>query len=99
MTLTIRDATLDDAAAIARIYNHGIEDRGATFETSLRGTDDMRARLAESGRFPLLVAVSGDVVVGWAGLSAYRARDCYAGIAEFSIYVDRSTRGRGTGQQ
>jgi hypothetical protein len=32
----IRDAALDDAAAIAEIYNQGVEDRIATFETELR---------------------------------------------------------------
>jgi L-amino acid N-acyltransferase YncA len=32
----IRDAALDDAAAIAEIYNQGVEDRIGTFETELR---------------------------------------------------------------
>jgi phosphinothricin acetyltransferase len=32
-------------------------------------------------------------------LSRYRPRECYAGIAEFSIYLDRSARGRGLGRQ
>jgi len=30
--------------------------------------------------------------------STYRPRDCYAGIAEFSVYVDRQARGRGAGR-
>ena len=38
-------------------------------------------------------------MTGWAGLSSYRARACYAGIAEFSIYLDRNARGRGIGRQ
>ena len=36
---------------------------------------------------------------GWAALSIYRSRPCYAGIAEFSIYLDRAARGRGVGRQ
>lgn len=94
----IRPARESDAAAIAAIYNQGIEDRGATFETGLRTAGDIRAKLAGGDRFPTLVAVDGEAVLGWAGLSAYRARDCYAGIAEFSIYLDRSARGRGVGR-
>ncbi|HEY0874902.1 MAG TPA: arsinothricin resistance N-acetyltransferase ArsN1 family A [Vicinamibacterales bacterium] len=99
MSIAIREAAEQDAAAIASIYNQGIEDRGATFETELRSTDDMAAKLAQRQRYPVLVISEDDVVLGWAGLSAYRPRDCYAGIAEFSIYLDRSARGRGLGRQ
>ena len=94
----IRDATKEDAAAIARIYNQGIEERCATFETDLRTEADIVARLDEA-RYPLLVAQGGQAIVGWAGLSAYRPRACYAGIAEFSIYLDRGERGKGIGRE
>jgi L-amino acid N-acyltransferase YncA len=94
-----REARPDDAPAIARIYNQGIEDRGATFETEPRTPADIASRMAEADRFPVLVAELDGTVAGWAGLSSYRARACYAGIAEFSIYIDRSARGRGIGRQ
>ena len=97
-TITIREARQNDAAGIASIYNQGIEDRSATFETELRSSDDIREKLAED-RFPMLVAVDSEDILGWAGLSAYRPRDCYAGIAEFSIYLHRAARGRGIGRQ
>ena len=99
VAVTIREATAGDSAAIARIYNQGIADRGATFETRERSADDISLRLAEHERFPILVAVHDSVVVAWAGLSAYRPRECYAGIAEFSIYVDREFRGKGAGRR
>jgi phosphinothricin acetyltransferase len=99
MSVAIRDARDGDAEAIARIYNQGIEDRGATFETDPRTPGDIAAKLAERQRFPLLVASDGNEVIGWAGLSLYRRRDCYSGIAEFSIYLDRAARGRGVGKQ
>ena len=98
MSLHIRHAEQDDAEAVARIYNQGIDDRGATFETRLRTADQMRERLRDQARFPILVAVD-DRVLGWAGLSSYRPRECYAGIAEFSIYLDRAARGHGVGRQ
>ena len=97
--MMIREAQRSDALAIARIYNQGIEDRGATFETEPRTPADISSRLAETDRFPVLVADEDGTILGWAGLSSYRARACYAGIAEFSIYLDRGARGRGTGRQ
>lgn len=54
--------------------------------------------IAARGRFAVLVVEEAGTVVGWAALSQYRARACYAGIAEFSIYLDRSARGRGLGR-
>lgn len=94
--VTVRPATLDDCAAIARIYNEGIRGRGATFETRERSADDIRPWFAEP-RFPALVAVEAGEVVGFASASGYRARACYDGVAEYSIYVATSHHGRGVG--
>src|SRR5688572_6062841 len=96
----IRPARDEDAAAIAAIYNQGIAERAATFETTPRSVDDILQRLAHSPQYPLVVATEhDDTVVGWAGLGAYRARDCYAGIGEFSVYLDAGARHRGIGRQ
>ena len=95
----IRFARAADAAAIAAIYNQGIADRGATFETEPRTEADLLERLSNVERYPLMVAEdAAGRVLGWAGLSSYRPRECYAGIAEFSIYLDRETRGQGIGR-
>jgi phosphinothricin acetyltransferase len=97
MTRT-RAATLDDAAVIARIYNEGIRERIATFETRERDADEIAATLrAKADRFPTVVVEEDGRVSGWAAASEYRPRDCYAGVAEFSVYVDRDARGRGVG--
>lgn len=96
----IRSARSEDAAAIAGIYNQGIAERSATFETAPRTASDMEQRLSDLERFPLLVATEDSgAVIGWAGLSGYRPRDCYAGIGEFSVYLDAAARGRGIGRQ
>jgi phosphinothricin acetyltransferase len=97
--VTVRPAREDDAAAIAEIYNQGILGRQATFETRLRTPDDILETLrAGAGRFPYLVAEIGGVVTGWASVSTYRPRDCYAGIGEFSIYVHEDWRHAGVGR-
>jgi phosphinothricin acetyltransferase len=92
-----RAATLDDANDIARIYNEGIVDRLGTFETRERTPDDVRSWF--DGTHPIVV-VGNDAgaIEAFASTSSYRARECYAGIAEFSIYVARDARGRGAGR-
>jgi len=92
----VRAATLDDAAAIAAIYNGGILGRMATFETREQTPHDIAAWFDEP-RHPRIVAEERGRVVGWAAASGYRPRDCYAGIAEFSVYVAADARGRGVG--
>ena len=92
-----RDAAADDAAAIARIYNDGIDDRVATFETRHRTADDVVRWF--DGRHPVVVVADDDGdVIAFGATSTYRPRECYAGIAEFSVYVARAARGRGAGR-
>ena len=91
-----RPATPHDAAAIARIYNEGIADRVGTFETRERTIDDVCQWF--DGRHPIVVVEDAGDVFAFASASSYRARDCYAGIAEFSVYVARDRRGHGGGR-
>ncbi len=91
-----RPAASADAAAIAGIYNQGIEDRVATFETRPRSPADIRAWLDDA--YPLVVVERDGRVVAFASAGMYRPRECYKGIAEFSVYVAREERGRGYGR-
>ena len=94
--LAARPATIPDCDAMARIYNQGIDSRIATFETRHRVSQDIEAWLGT--RYPVLVVTSGDEVVGFAATSIYRPRECYAGIAEYSVYVANEAQGRGVGR-
>lgn len=91
-----RDAKPADADAIGRIYNEGICDRIATFETRLRSAADVAAWF--DGIHPVVVVESDAQVVAFAATSEYRPRACYAGVAECSVYVARDHRGRGAGR-
>jgi phosphinothricin acetyltransferase len=94
-----RLATEADAAAIARIYNEGIADRLATFETEPRSPNDIAHILKErAARWPTVVVEREGAVIAWAGASEYRRRPCYGGVAEFSVYVSRADRGAGAGR-
>jgi L-amino acid N-acyltransferase YncA len=96
MSLVARSASPEDAERLAQIYNEGIEDRVGTFETRPRTADDVRAWF--DGVHPIVAVEAEDEgVIAFASTSSYRTRDCYAGIAEFSVYVSRHARGRGAG--
>jgi L-amino acid N-acyltransferase YncA len=94
--VTIRAATAADAAAIAAIYNEGIDDRVATFETRRRSPGEVVAWLDEG--LPFLVATDADVV-GFARVSPYSDRCVYTGVGEHGVYVARAARGDGLGRR
>jgi L-amino acid N-acyltransferase YncA len=91
-----RPATPADSAAIAAIYNEGIAERLSTFETRPRTPADIAAWF--DGRHPIVVVEDAGAVIAFAATSTYRPRDCYAGIAEFSVYVAGPARGQGAGR-
>ncbi|WP_027893733.1 arsinothricin resistance N-acetyltransferase ArsN1 family A [Calidithermus chliarophilus] len=94
--VAVRPATEADLPAIAAIYNQGIRGRGATFETRERSPEELRGWLGRP-EHPVLVAERGGRVLGWIAASGYRPRECYAGVAEFSVYVAEEARGQGVG--
>ncbi len=86
-----------DAARVAEIFNQGVEDRVATFET----------REANSGKAAgwieddlILVAERDRALVGWAKASPYADRhDYYDGVREATLYVEREARRTGVGRE
>ena len=96
MNPVARPASPDDAERIAHIYNEGIADRVGPCETRPRTAADVRAWF--DGTHPIVVVEHHGTVIAFASTSSYRSRDCYAGIAEFSVYVARDARGVGAGR-
>ena len=88
-------AAAADAAAVTRIYNDGIEDRIATFETRPRTPAELEQRIA--GGEPMLVAERAGSVVGFASWTAYSDREAYAGVGNYTVYVARDARGARVG--
>jgi L-amino acid N-acyltransferase YncA len=94
----IRPAAEHDMPAIAEIYNQGIEDRSATFETRLREPEEVAGWLGDG--LPLIVAADDDGrVMGFACAAPYSDRCVYAGVAEHGVYVARDARGHGIGRR
>lgn len=97
-SVLVRTASAADLEAVRRIYNEGIEDGVATLEVDPKNSEDIAAWWAEhQERFPVLVATDGAAVVGWAFLNRFSHRCAHAAIADLSVYVARSHRGRGIG--
>ncbi len=90
-----RAANPEDAEAIVRIYNEGIEERIATFETRLRTAPEIMAWF--DGTHPIVVVEEEGRVISFANTTAYSPRACYSGVAEFSVYTASEARSRGAG--
>jgi L-amino acid N-acyltransferase YncA len=93
--IEIRPMRLDDWPAVAAIYAEGMATRNATFETATPTFEEFDASHHTDHR---LVAVENGGVLGWVALAPTSARACYAGVAENSVYVAASARGRGVGR-
>ncbi len=96
MPLKIRPMTSQDWAAVRAIYEEGIATGNATFQAEAPGWNAWDAEHLKACR---LVAAEGDAVLGWAALSAVSSRCVYGGVAEVSVYVSVSARGKGVGRQ
>jgi phosphinothricin acetyltransferase len=97
--LRLRLVERRDAEAIRSIYNVEVADSTVTFDMVPRTIDEQVAWIDEhSGGHPAIVAVDGDVVVGFGSLSVWRERPAYSGSVEDSVYVQRDQRGRGIGK-
>lgn len=94
--MKVRTAMREDAGAIAFIYNQGIEDRVATFETDIRSEEDVKSWFEL--QHPIVVVEDEEGIIAFGSTFAYSQRKCYAGIAECSVYVKRDKRGCGAGR-
>ncbi|HEX9059873.1 MAG TPA: arsinothricin resistance N-acetyltransferase ArsN1 family A [Clostridia bacterium] len=101
MVYFTRLAVESDIPSITTIYNQGIEDRIATLEIESKTIEERKKWLTQrEERFKVLVIHDEkDTVYGWASLNVFNGRCCYSGVADLSIYIERSMRGKGLGKQ
>ncbi|HEU4319849.1 MAG TPA: GNAT family N-acetyltransferase [Acidimicrobiia bacterium] len=92
--IEVRVMDPEDWPEVARIYGEGIATGNATFETTAPGWETWDRNHSDDCR---LVAVLDDAIAGWAALSPVSGRYVYRGVAEVSVYVSSSARGRGIG--
>jgi L-amino acid N-acyltransferase len=94
----IRPARPEDNAQIAAIWNLEAIGTIATTDTEARTPALQAAWLAaHTDDYPALVAVEGDEVLAFGGLSPYRPKPSYRWTVEDSVYVKDGYRGKGLG--
>ena len=84
------------AAAVLAIYQAGIDEGDATFETQAPAWPEFTAARLPGHRY---VARTGADVLGWVAVSPVSGRCVYAGVVEHSVYVHPAARGQGVGRQ
>ncbi|MER5708313.1 N-acetyltransferase family protein [Streptomyces sp. NPDC042898] len=93
MTVTVVPLTAEHAEQVLAIYQAGIDEGDATFETTAPTWERFDAAKLPEHRF---AAVDGaGTVLGWVAASAVSDRCAYAGVVEHSVYVHPGARGRG----
>lgn len=97
MAVSLRPASFADLDEIRLIYNVGIEER-RTLDATVKTVADLADWFAaHDDRYAVLVAGRDGAVAGWTSLNRYSPRAAHAGVADLSIYVDRSARRQGVG--
>jgi L-amino acid N-acyltransferase YncA len=95
--MLIQPMTAEHSAPVIAIYQSGIDEGNATFETSAPSWEEFSASRLPGHRY---VAVSKENnVLGWVAASAVSDRCVYAGVVEHSVYVHSEARGQGIGRQ
>jgi L-amino acid N-acyltransferase YncA len=91
---TIRPARPDDAPRLAEIFNEGVEDRVATFETRSATVEDAARWISED---VVVVVEREDGIAAWAKAGPYSEHHYYDGVREATMYVARPVRRQGFG--
>jgi phosphinothricin acetyltransferase len=101
MSLSYRDATLDDLPAIVAIYNSTVPSRLVTADLEPVSVESRLAWFHAHGpeKRPLWVVEDGDRIIAWLSFSDFYGRPAYLRTAEVSIYLDEAARGKGLGKQ
>jgi L-amino acid N-acyltransferase YncA len=97
----LRAATIEDAAAIAEIYNHYVRNTVITFEEEPVAAKEMQQRIEEvrAAGLPWFVWCEAGRVIGYAYAGKWKTRSAYRFCVEASIYLEQAATGRGLGKK
>ena len=96
----LRPAERRDAEQIASIYAPIVRDTAISFEVDPPSPDTMASRVETvQQRYPWVVAVTGETVLGYAYASEHRQRAAYRWSVDVTAYVAQSARRQGVGRQ
>lgn len=99
MAVSVRPAAgPGDAAAIAAVYAHYVDNGYATFENAPPDAVEVARRMRAAPRLPWLVAEEHATVLGFAYAGRHRERAAYRWSADVSVYLAPDASGRGIGR-
>jgi phosphinothricin acetyltransferase len=94
--MQIEPMTDAHAGAVLAIYQAGIDEGDATFETRAPSWEAFTAAKLPAHSY---VATDEGRVLGWVAATPVSGRAAYSGVVEHSVYVDAAARGRGVGRK
>jgi len=96
----IRNVKVEDAAQICSIYNYYIQNTTITFEEIDLSETEMSERIEKiSSKFPYLVYIEGENIIGYAYATEWRVRAAYKNSVETTVYLKQGHEGKGIGKQ
>ena len=96
--LRIREANVSDAKRLVEIYAPYVKDTAVSFEYKIPSVEEFEETIRHiAEKYPYIVCLKDDKIVGYAYASAYSTREAYDWTATSSIYVDKEFHRQGVG--
>lgn len=97
--VTVRNATLSDAARLLEIYDYYVKNTAITFEYETPSLEEFTGRMKTvMARYPYLVILRDGEIEGYAYAGAFRVRRAYDWSCEVSVYLHHAARKCGMGR-
>ncbi|MDD8048352.1 MAG: GNAT family N-acetyltransferase [Thomasclavelia sp.] len=96
--MEIRDVRLSDTKDILDIYKPYVLNTAVSFEYEVPTLKEFQTRIENiSSKYPYLVALEDNTIIGYAYASSYSSRAAYKNSVELSIYLKEGTTHHGVG--
>ena len=100
MKITIREATVVDAAQIQEIYGYYVANTAISMEYDVPTVEEMERRIENTlGNYPYLVAEQDGKIIGYAYAGKFHPRAAFYRSAEVSIYIHKDVVKCGLGRK
>lgn len=97
--IEVRDATLDDAESILKIYDYYVKNTAITFEYDTHSLAEFQSRMREiMKRYPYLVILQNGMIKGYAYARKFVGRAAYDWSCELTVYLERNAQKCGLGK-
>lgn len=97
--IVLREAEEHDAGAISDIYRHYVCHTAVSFDLEVPSTEELSVKILRTlERYPFLVALDGETIVGYTYASPFKNRPAYDRCVETTIYLHKDFKRKGVGR-